>query len=81
MLAILHDIVVVSPSITHFTEWKHTFIIIADIYVITDVLSIYFYFYYNKELLQYLISLDGEVVLAFSGTPGPERAFFIKIIF
>ena len=40
MLAILYDKVVVSPSITNFTEWKLTVIIISKIYVGTDVPSI-----------------------------------------
>ena len=39
MLAILHDKVVVSPSITQFNEWKQTDIIIANINVSTDVPS------------------------------------------
>ena len=72
MLAILNDKVVVSPSITHFTERKNTFIIIANIMSALMLHLLIVDSLYNKSTIQYLISLDGEVVLANCGITGPE---------
>ena len=71
----LYDNVLVSPITTHFTEWKHRFIITANIYVITDVPSIDFDSLYNKEWTHYFISHDWEVVFSNFGMPGPESNF------
>ena len=36
---------------------------------------------YNKEFIQYLVSLDGDVVLANYGMPGPVRDIIYQVFF
>ena len=65
--------------VTCFTE--HTCIILAYLTVMNDSSSIDFWLLYNKELIQYLISIDGEVVIAYCIMPGPESDFHLLIYF
>ena len=47
----------------------------TNLNVMTNFTYIDFYSLYNKQLIHYLISLDGEVVLAYYRMPGPESDY------
>ena len=37
--------------------------------------------FYNKKLIKYLLSLDGDVVLAYCSMPVPERDFMYEAFY
>ena len=60
----------------------HTFIVLENIHVMTDVpYTLISDSFYNKELIQYLISLDWGVVLAYYSIPGPESDLHLSRFF
>ena len=81
VLAISQRFIIV---VSQFYQWinqtlclEHTFIVLANLHVMIDVPSIDFFTLYNKELIQYMISLDGKVVLAYCSMPGTESDFYL----
>ena len=75
MLAILHDKVVVSPRIIHFTKWKTQISEFPTFMFALLLHPLIFDSWYNKESIQYLISLGVEVVIVYWSIPGPENDF------
>ena len=86
VLSISLILILVASIFEHWIKQKicveHTFIVLTNIHVMTDVPYIAFWFIYNKWLIQYLISLDGEVVIAHCSMPIPESDFnLLKLFF
>ena len=59
---------------------EHTYIVLVNLHVMTDVPSVDFYFLYNKILIQYFISRDREVLLDYCSMTISESVFHSLIL-